>query len=127
MMEAKEVTAWAGAALDRRTTERKTFRAPALLRLPDRQVIEVRTFDISVGGIAIVTPMNLRQDGVCDIRVRSPILAEGLDVLLARARIAHSVLSGKEKGFLIGLEFVEIHSSMTEIIKRYVSIKHLSS
>ncbi|WP_298232721.1 PilZ domain-containing protein [uncultured Azohydromonas sp.] len=127
MMEAREVSAWAGAGIDRRLGERKKFRAPALLRLPDRQVIEVRTFDISVGGIGVVTPMNLRQDVVCDIRVRPPILSEGMEVLLARGRIAHSILSGKEKGFLIGLEFVEIASSMREIIKQYVSIRHLSS
>lgn len=126
MMEAKEVTAWVTAGLDRRSAERKAFRAPALLRLPDRQVIEVRTFDISVGGIGVVTPMNLRQDVVCDIRVRPPMFVEGAEVLLARGRIAHSILSGKEKGFLIGLEFMEIASSMTDLIKQYVSIKHLS-
>ena len=126
MMEAREVTAWVTAGDDRRSGERKTFRAPALLRLPDRQIIEVRTFDISVGGIGVVTPMNLRQDAICDIRVRPPLFVEGLEVLLARGRIAHSILSGKEKGFLIGLEFMGLHAAMADLIKQYVSIKHLS-
>ena len=123
MMETKEVVAWAATGFDRRTSERKAFRAPALLRLPDRQVLEVRTFDISLGGIGVVTPFNLKLDGVCDIRVRPPILTGGVDVLLARTRIAHSILSGKEKGFMIGLEFTEIDPGLTDLIKQYVSAK----
>ena len=123
MMEAREVTAWVTLGSDRRSGERKAFRAPALLRLPDRQVLEVRTFDISVGGIGVVTPWNLKLDAVCDIRVRPPIISEGMEVLLARGRIAHSILSGKEKGFMIGLEFTEIPPDMSELIKQYVSMK----
>ncbi len=125
MMEARELTAWVTAGLDRRSSERKAFKAPALLRLPDQQVIEVRTTDISVGGIGVVTPMNLRQDAVCDIRVRPPIFTEDMGLIVARGRIAHSILSGREKGFLIGLQFLEIPSSMADLIKQYVNIKHL--
>jgi c-di-GMP-binding flagellar brake protein YcgR len=123
MMETKDVATWVTAGFDRRTSARRAFRAPALLRLPDRQVLEVRTFDISVGGIGVVTPFNLKAAGVCDIRVRPPILTGGVDVLLARARIAHSILSGKEKGFMIGLEFTEIASDLADLIKQYVSAK----
>jgi c-di-GMP-binding flagellar brake protein YcgR len=120
MMESRQLAAWASLGLDRRTTERRAFRAPALLKLPSQQVLEVRTFDISVGGIGLVVPLNLRRDSVCDVRVRAPVQAEGMEVIMARGRIAHSILSGKEKGFLIGLEFVTLSDPLLSLIKQYV-------
>ena len=105
---------------DRRTTERRAFRAPALLRLPSQQVLEVRTIDISAGGIGLVVPLNLRRDSLCDVRVRAPVQAEGTEIILARGRIAHSILSGKEKGFLIGLEFIGLSGPQRALIKQYV-------
>lgn len=121
-MESRELAAWVSVGMDRRTTERRAFRAPALIKLPSQQLLEVRTFDISVGGIGFVAPLNLRRDLLCDLRVRAPVLTQGPDMLLARGRIAHCILSGKERGFLIGLEFVNLGDIFLSQIKQYVNV-----
>lgn len=124
-MESQDNLTWATLGFDRRQATRKAFRAAALLRLPDQRVIEVRTTDISTGGIGLVTSWNLPLGSICDVRVRPPIRSEGLDAILARGRLVHSILSGKEQGFLIGLEFTEVPSAVTEIIEQYLSMKIL--
>lgn len=119
-MEAQYDATWAALDFDRRQDKRKAFRASALLRLPDHKVVEARTINISTGGICLVTPWNLKLDSTCDVRVRPPIRLEGLDVMLLRGRIIYSVLSGKERGFMIGLEFTEISSDVMKVVEQYL-------
>ena len=120
MMESNDIATWVNLGLDSRQLDRKAFRSLALLRLPSQQVIEVRTVDISVGGISVVVPWNLRQDSTCDIRVRTPLAVNGMEFLIARCRVAHTILSGREAGFMTGLEFTELPAAALDVIRQYV-------
>jgi c-di-GMP-binding flagellar brake protein YcgR len=121
MVETGEVSAWANIGADRRQAERKVFRALAELRLPDQQVLGVRTFDISVGGIGVVSPLNLRLESFCHVKVRAPLLGMGMDVLKLHARVVHSVLSAKESGFMLGLEFADPPPAAVSLIKQFIT------
>lgn len=120
MVETREFSAWANASSDRRQNERKMFRALAELRLPNQQLLHVRAFDISVGGIGVVSALNVRLETPCEIKVRAPVFGAGMDVLQLRARVTHSVLSAKESGFMLGLEFENPPAAAVDVIKQYV-------
>jgi hypothetical protein len=120
MMEARDIATWVYLGPERRRVERKVFRGSAHLLLPSRELVQVRTIDISPGGIGLVAPSNLPADIVCEVRFRAPLQGERLEMLLARGRIAYSILSGKENGFLVGFQFTDIPAPALALIKRYV-------
>lgn len=121
MMETRDIATWVYLGPDRRREDRKLFRSPAQLQLPNREVQRVRTLDISPGGIGIVSPSNLPKDVVCEIKFRAPLLGDRVEMLVARGRIAYSILSGKENGFLVGVQFTEIPPGAMALIKRFVN------
>ncbi|NML15796.1 PilZ domain-containing protein [Azohydromonas caseinilytica] len=121
MMESGDIATWVNLGLDRRQVDRKAFRSLGLLRLPSRQVLEVRTVDISVGGMGVVAPWNLQRDLCCDIRLRAPVMSAGMDFLVLRCRVAHSILSGKADGFMIGLEFLDPPAAVLDVVRQYVT------
>ncbi|WP_298232720.1 PilZ domain-containing protein [uncultured Azohydromonas sp.] len=120
-METRDIATWVYLGAERRQCDRKLFRCSAQLLLPDRKVQRVRTLDISVGGIGFVAPSNLLRDAVCEIKFRAPLLDDGVEMLMARGRIAYSILSGKENGFLVGLQFTEISPNAVASIRRFVN------
>jgi c-di-GMP-binding flagellar brake protein YcgR len=120
MMEARDIATWVYLGPERRQGERKVFRGSAQLLLPNRELVQVRTIDISPGGLGLVAPSNLSPAMVCEIRFRAPLQGERLEILQARGRIAYSVLSGKENGFLVGFQFTDIPTPALTLIKRYV-------
>lgn len=122
MMETRDIATWVYLGPERRRADRKLFRGPAQLLLPTREIQQVRTLDISLGGIGLVTSSNLPRDAVCDIKFRAPLLADRIEMLMARGRIAYSVLSGKENGFLVGLQFTEIAPSVLALIRQYMKL-----
>ncbi|WP_157269177.1 PilZ domain-containing protein [Azohydromonas aeria] len=120
MMESRDIAAWASMDVGRRRKDRKRFRAPAHLRLADESLVEARSFDICPGGIGIVSPLNLKLETLCEVRVRAPILGLGIDIFILPARVAHSVLSAREHGFILGLEFIDPPLEVTAIVQQYV-------
>lgn len=121
MMETRDIATWVYLGPDRRRENRKVFRGPAQLLLPNREVQRVRTLDISLGGIGIVASSNLPKDAVCEIKFRAPLLGNRVEMLVARGRIAYSILSGKENGFLVGLQFTDIPPGTQALIRRFVN------
>lgn len=121
MMETRDIATWVYVGAERRQSDRKLFRCPAQLLLPTREVQHVRTLDISVGGIGLVAPSNLLRDAVCEIKFRAPLLDDRVEMLVARGRIAYSILSGKENGFLVGLQFTDIAPGVLALIRRFMN------
>lgn len=93
---------------ERRRHERKPLRASALLQLPDGAPLQVRTVDVSAGGLGVVSPVNINPRLPCMVRVNLPVNPSGQALLEAQATIAYCVLSGSESGFLIGLQFLNL-------------------
>ncbi len=120
MMETRDIATWVYLGPERRVEDRKVFRGPAQLLLPTREMQRVRTLDISLGGIGLVAPSNLPRDAVCEIRFRPPVVSDHVEMLAARGRVAYSVLSGKENGFLVGLQFTDIAPGALALIRRFL-------
>jgi c-di-GMP-binding flagellar brake protein YcgR len=108
---------------ERRRHTRERFAATAHMLLPGRRIVEARTLDISAGGLRVVAPANLPITSLCNVRLRIPGIPSGVHTVMARARVASNVFSGRESGFLLGLSFTEIARPARAAVERYVQEK----
>ena len=105
---------------ERREHERKPLRASGQLLLPNRAPMEVRTVDLSLGGMGVVVPANLAPKLACLVRVALPLKPKGSALMEAQATVAHSVLSGNQAGFLVGLQFTSVSAASAAAIKHFL-------
>ena len=105
---------------ERRGQERKILRANAQLRLPGVRPIEVRTLDISVGGMAVVASVNPQAGAACTICIAPVSQPRGAVSVDIRAVIVHSIFSNREDGFKIGLQFADLSPEAIETVSRYL-------
>ena len=105
---------------ERRQFERVAFRGIAYLIVAGHPPLEVRTFDIGLGGIGIVASGNPPANLSCTVRVAIPVRPCGTATIELRANVVHSILSGNEDGFKIGLQFVHLPASAESTIKEFL-------
>lgn len=106
---------------ERRVTERKGLRTRATIILGQTQAFEVRTLDMSLGGMGIVAQANPRPGTLMAIRFMLPLKPSGYVPFEAKAKVAHSVYSASEQGFKIGLSFIDLAPDAAAAAQRYVS------
>jgi hypothetical protein len=117
----QERTDWGGPLLEQRQGDRKMFRTFAQLTLPNGAQLTVRTYDVGLDGISIIAPVNLKLKSGCEIVFKVPIAGRGSDGIHAAASVAHSILSRRQDGFMIGLDFRSIQERDLAFIRAYVN------
>jgi c-di-GMP-binding flagellar brake protein YcgR len=108
---------------DRRKFRRTPFRSHAELFVPKHEPMKVRTVDLSSGGVGIVGSLNLPPGVVCEIHLHFRRVPYGMDDIVMQTRTAYCVLSGKEQGFLMGLQFIEPSPQAQSAVDRYIKSK----
>lgn len=108
-----------------RRHERGRLACTVFLLLPNRRIVEARTVDISVGGMRLVTPMNLPLQLVCGVKLIVPGIPSGAHTVMAQAQVSNIVFSGRENGFLVGLRFTSLPTSGLQAISAYLHEKFL--
>ena len=105
---------------DRRTEARKPLRVRVRLRLAGHAPTELRSVDLSSGGMGLVADVNLPLGLAGDVgfTLRFPN-GSSLDVQ-ADATIIHSVFSSSHDGFIIGLQFREPSADLQAALRRYL-------
>lgn len=106
---------------DKRQHERLAMRSSALLVLPNRVPLAVRTFDISTVGIGLVAATNPPERLGVQLRVQVPQRPLGYKEIDVQARVVHSVYSRREDGFRIGLVFLKPSSQALSVIVDYLN------
>ncbi|MCX9157363.1 PilZ domain-containing protein [Niveibacterium sp. 24ML] len=106
---------------DRRQNERKPLRTTSYLRLPGSRPTAVRSVDISLGGMSIIATANPPSKTSCVLRVGLPAGAQGIKLVEVEAKVLHSVFSGREDGFKVGLSFVNLGAEARQAISSYLS------
>ena len=106
---------------ERRKTERKSLRTRATVILGQAQAFEVRTLDISAGGMGIVAQANPPPGVVLTVRFMFPLKPSGYAPFEARARVVHSVFSSVESGFKVGLSFIDLPAGAAATISKYLN------
>jgi hypothetical protein len=105
---------------ERRPSERRVFKSPARLMLAGQPSQLVRTQELGVDGLEVVCALNLGAGLSCGVRFRLPAAHRSNDEIQAQARVTHSILSGKQGGFVISLRFAEIADDSLAAIKQYL-------
>ncbi len=108
-----------------RRHERGRLACTVFLLLPNRRIVEARTVDISVGGMRLVTPMNLPLRLVCGAKLIVPGIPSGAHTVMAQAQVSNIVFSGRENGFLVGLRFTSLPASGLQAISAYLHEKFM--
>ncbi|WP_157263589.1 PilZ domain-containing protein [Azohydromonas aeria] len=114
-----ESAGW-NSARERREHPRKFLSGTAHVLVPGRAPIEVHTLDISIGGLGIVSPTNLPYEWIGQIRFTLTREPYGVDTVVAPVQVVHSVLSGRQRGFMVGMRFVDLPPDIEGIIQRYM-------
>lgn len=105
---------------EKRTHERVTLRTQATILLSDKKTIKVRTLDIALGGMAVVADGNPNPGVIFNIQLTLPLREDTPTLFEAKVRVAHSVLSGKEGGFKIGLQFIELSNAAESVLEQFL-------
>lgn len=93
---------------DRRTAERRTFRTKAVAVINENQVFQVRTLNLSVRGIAVVSHRNIPIGTVISLRFIVPMKVGDSTSIQVQAIVVHSVFSNELDEFNIGLAFIDL-------------------
>jgi c-di-GMP-binding flagellar brake protein YcgR len=114
-------TAWLLSGPERRQNPRRFLSGAAHLFLPNKPPLEVHTLDISSGGVGIVSPVALPFEQRAELRFTLTRETSGLDLLRTPTRVAYCVLSGRQHGFLVGLQFFRLPEPAAAAIARYMA------
>ena len=105
---------------NKRQHERRILRATAVLLLPGQPALEVRTSDISLGGLGIVAGANPPPNLICRLSVPLPLTYGGARRIEVVAKVAHSVFSSRDGGFKVGLVFQNPSADALSAITDYL-------
>ena len=117
----QESANWGGPLLEQRRADRKMLRTLAQLTLPNGVQLAVRTYDVGLDGICVVAPVNLKLKSGCEVVFRVPIAGRSSDAIHASASVAHTILSRRQDGFMLGLDFRGIQERDLALIRAYVN------
>jgi c-di-GMP-binding flagellar brake protein YcgR len=104
---------------ERRAHDRRTFRSTAHVLLPGGKTVDVRTFDISVGGLGIIASANPPIGVVIALRVHVPQRSKGVTSIDVHGKVACCVHGAAEGGFRIGLAFSQLPPPAREAIESF--------
>jgi hypothetical protein len=111
---------WPRPAAAQRRHNRARFAASVRLRLSTGCVVEARTLDISLGGVQLLLPINLPVDAVCQLQLSVPAQFCGTRTVVAEAKVASALFSGRENGFLAGLRFTRLPAASQAGLEDYL-------
>lgn len=106
---------------DRREGPRKTFKRRATITLDDAPPIDVRTVDLSMGGVAFMTEHPLPEGLSCKIAIQA-FFEDGLTHIIAKGRVADAILVGLQ-GYRIGMQFSSLDADTKALVSRVVNGK----
>jgi hypothetical protein len=88
---------------EQRRHSRRALQTKAQLILPGHRPFEIRTTDISMGGLGLVAMANPPLNLVVRVQFSLPMPGAKLLPMDVMGRVVHSVLSRRHGGFSIGL------------------------
>ena len=105
---------------DRRKHSRRALRVPAKISLRGGQILDVRTFDISVGGLAIIAAAAPRPATAFRVAFALPREPKAEILIEAEAEVLHSFYSNAERAHIVGLRFTQVAPQAASAITIFV-------
>jgi hypothetical protein len=107
--------------LDKRVHHRRTLRVAARVVVAGATEVEVRTSDISEGGLGVVAAVNPSIGARFRVRFGLPSGAPEPILIDAQVTVVRSILARDEGGFKIGLLFAPLDESSLDAVRKYIS------
>lgn len=101
------------AGSERRQHARRSIQLRALVLLPDDQLLNGQTVDISAGGACLSTPTQLLVDDECRLQLELEAAGTHRAALLV-CRVCYCMPQGDR--FRVGLQFVQMNEADAELI-----------
>jgi hypothetical protein len=98
---------------NRRRSVRKTVRFKALVLLPDDQLLEAHTIDLSLGGACLSVPSPLIVGEECRMQMEFTACGETRRVLLITEVCYRTEI---EDGYRIGVRFVQLEAETADFL-----------
>ncbi|KQY88268.1 PilZ domain-containing protein [Pelomonas sp. Root1444] len=102
---------------DRRSGSRQVLRTKAQLLFQEGLLLEARTLNLSISGMAIVADGPVAPGTTFALRCFLPVAGSKVE-LVTQARVVHSIFSNAEGGFAIGIVFVKPSVEVLSLISR---------
>jgi c-di-GMP-binding flagellar brake protein YcgR len=93
---------------DRRQHARKPLRSTAQVILPGDRIFDVRILDISAGGAGLVAAANPTAGTRFQLQFMLPTRGNAMTTIRTQVEVMHSIYSGAEHGFKVGVRFVQL-------------------
>jgi c-di-GMP-binding flagellar brake protein YcgR len=105
---------------ERRQFERRMYRADARLLMAGMPVIDIRTLDLSVGGMGVTSSCNPESGTVASVQFPLKFIGRKVVRIDAMVTVMHSIYSGDHAAFKLGLRFNGLSPNVAELIARFV-------
>jgi hypothetical protein len=106
---------------EQRRHSRRALQTTALLILPGQRPFEIRTTDISLGGLGLVAMANPPLNLVARVQLSLPMPGSKRVPIDVMGRVVHSVLSRRHGGFSIGLALIAPSYETLKAISAYMN------
>lgn len=105
------------AVAERRLQPRYVVRRGAMVLTPDKKVIEVRTLDISFGGVGVVSPEALPKRVLMLCRMNLLYRSDTDKLYDVAVEAMNCIYSAQHGGFKVGFQYRPISPSLQEAIR----------
>ncbi len=109
--------------IERREHERKPMRGQARITINNKPPIIVSTLDIGIGGMAVVSDLNIAAKQACKIEFNILLRKTGEYCgVRTLVMVTYSAFSNSEQGFKLGLQFMGLSDHGRAAVRQYLGI-----
>lgn len=109
------------AGSERRQHARRALRTVAQVMASAGGALQVRTSDVSAGGVGLVMDLNPPIGLTFQVSLVLPLREGGGRPFECKAQVMRSIYGQKEGGFVVGLRFTSMEPASEELLKRFLS------
>jgi c-di-GMP-binding flagellar brake protein YcgR len=106
---------------ERRETDRRPFRTAIMVQAPGCAAVQLRTFDLSPGGVGIVSPGHAKTGLRVAVSFNLPVKGGGQRPVKAEAEVMYTVFSSSDDGIRIGARFVSLDAAAQQAISDFLA------
>lgn len=105
---------------EHRKSSRRIFRVPTMVSMASGQNYLARSYDLGIGGMCVITPVQLETDSHCTVGFEVPLapLAGQDGRISASGRIVYCIPCAE--GFKTGLQFTDLDAAGRQALRDFL-------
>ncbi len=104
-----------------RVHARHPLRTRGTLFFTGNQPIQIRTLDVSLGGVCLVSDIAIPAKIIGQLDINFPIGKGQFEMMQVNIQIMHSIFCNKEDGFKVGILFVKPPSNLMAAVQKLLN------